>query len=83
MQLVRILVGGASDVPSSLGRVVAVQGMGAVLGYPPNVQWAVLADNVETHARHPEAGPLGTWRPQGPGMDGRKLSDAVRAGCVS
>ena len=60
------LAGGASDVPSSLGCVVAFQGMGAALGFPRNVQWALLANDVEAHARHPEAGPVGTWRPQGP-----------------
>ena len=59
------MTGGATDVPSSLGCVVVVQGMGAVLGYPNNLRWAELAFDPVAH-EHPEAGPLGTWRPQGP-----------------
>jgi len=60
------MTGGATDVPSSLGCVVVIQGMGAVLGYPNNLRWAELAFDPAAHAAHPEAGPIGTWRPQGP-----------------
>ena len=60
------LAGWKSDVPSSLGCVVAVQGAGAAIGYPFNARWAALAFDGAAHAAHPEAGPLGTWRPQGP-----------------
>ena len=60
------LAGGATDLPSSLGCVVALQGLGASIGYPQNLQWLTLAGDQVAHARHPEAGPLGTWRPQGP-----------------
>lgn len=59
------LAGGATDVPSSLGCVVVFQGMGAALGYPTNLRWAELAFDPAAHAAHPEAGPIGTWRPQG------------------
>jgi hypothetical protein len=59
------LAGGADDLPSSLGCVTAVQGMGAVLGYPHNVQWLALASDPAAH-QSPEADPLGTWRPRGP-----------------
>lgn len=60
------LAGGAVDMPSSLGCLAAVQGLPAALGITSNVQWLALANDAEAHARHPEAGPLGTWRPQGP-----------------
>jgi parallel beta-helix repeat protein len=60
------LANGATDLPSSLGCVVALQGIGAAVGYPHNVQWLRLAGDPVAHAAHPEAGPLGTWRPQGP-----------------
>ncbi len=60
------LAGGATDTPSSLGCVVAFQGLFATLGLPANVRWASLAFDPAAHAAHPEAGPLGTWRPQGP-----------------
>ena len=60
------LAGGATDLPSSLGCVAVLQGVEASLGYPANIQWLSLANDPEAHARHPEAGPVGTWRPQGP-----------------
>lgn len=60
------LANGATDIPSSLGCVVVIQGVGAAVGYPYNVQWLKLASDPAAHAAHPEAGPLGTWRPQGP-----------------
>jgi hypothetical protein len=60
------LVGGVSDVPSSLGCVVTLQGLIAALGVPFNLKWHILANDAAAHARHPEAGPLGTWRPLGP-----------------
>lgn len=58
---------GATDQPSSLGCVLALQGLEAVLGFVPNVQWLSLAFDEAAHAAHPQAGPLGTWRPQGDG----------------
>ena len=65
--------GGASnteptDVPSSLGCVVAIQGLGAAIGYIENVQFPVLAWSEEARVGLDPAltGPLGTWRPQGP-----------------
>jgi hypothetical protein len=60
------LAGGATDVPSSLGCMVVIQGLGAALGYPNNLRWAELALDPAAHAAHPVAGPLRTWRPQGP-----------------
>lgn len=57
---------GATDVPSSLGCVVAIQGLAAAIGFPPNIQWLRLAYDPAAHAAHPEAGPIGTWRPRGP-----------------
>ncbi len=57
---------GATDVPSSLGCVVAIQGMGAAIGFPANIQWLSLAYDPAAHAAHPGAGPFGTWRPRGP-----------------
>lgn len=60
------LANGATDLPSSLGCVVAIQGIAAATGFPYNVQWLRLANDPAAHAAHPEAGPLGTWRPQGP-----------------
>ena len=60
------LAGGATDVPSSFGCTVVLQGMEAAIGYTYNVQWLALASDPAAHARHPEAGPLGTWRPRGP-----------------
>jgi len=60
--------GGATDVPSSQGCVVAVQGIFAAIGLPYNVRWAELAFDPAAHIAHPEAGPLGTWRPRGPGI---------------
>lgn len=39
---------------------------GAAIGYPSNVQWASLAYSIKAHTAHREAGPLWTWRPQGP-----------------
>jgi hypothetical protein len=61
-------IGGATDVPSSLGCVVVIQGMAAALGIPQNVRWLSLAHDEAAHAAHPEAGPLGTWRPMGPAL---------------
>lgn len=62
-----VYAAGEEGVPSSLGCLVAIQGMGAVLGYPTNVQWLSLAYNPALHDEtHPEHGPLGTWRPLGP-----------------
>ena len=61
-----LTVGGASDVPSSLGCVVAVQGATAAAGISANLRWLSLAIDATAHAAHPEAGPLGTWRPLGP-----------------
>ena len=61
-------VGGATDVPSSLGCVVTLQGLAAALGVPQNVRWASLAVDAAAHGAHPEAGPPGTWRPMGPGL---------------
>jgi hypothetical protein len=76
--------GGHEGVPSSLGCVVAIHGMGAVLGYAPNVQWWSLAYNVEAHDAHPEAGPLGTWRPSGPLEPSDPTELLVRANsCIS
>jgi hypothetical protein len=60
------LAGGATDIPSSLGCVVALQGVGAAIGQPSNVRFGALAFDEAAHAAHPEAGPFGTWRPQGP-----------------
>ena len=60
------LVGGVTDYPSSLGCVVALQGAFAAVGVPYNVRWHALANDPVAHAAHPEAGPLGTWRPLGP-----------------
>ncbi len=70
------MAGGATDVPSSLGCVVVIQGMGAALGYPNNLRWAELAFDPAAHAAHPEAGPIGTWRPQGPQL--APLSSSLR-----
>lgn len=61
-------IGGATDVPSSLGCVVVIQGMAAALGIPQNVRWLSLAHDEAAHEAHPEAGPLGTWRPMGPAL---------------
>lgn len=58
--------GMSTDIPSSLGCVVAIQGLGAGAGFPSNVRWLSLVADPAAHAAHPEAGPLGTWRPQGP-----------------
>jgi len=78
------LAAGQEGVPSSLGCVVAIQGMGAALGYPPNVQWLSLAYDVEAHDAHPEAGPLGTWRPLGPAVAPEPSSLLVRGNsCIS
>lgn len=60
------LVGGIEDFPSSLGCVAAVQGLAAAVGVASNIRWHALANDPVAHANHPEAGPLGTWRPQGP-----------------
>ena len=61
--------GGAStDIPSSLGCVVAFQGFAAALGFPSNLRWLTLAVDSAAHVTHPEAGPLGTWRPLGPAL---------------
>lgn len=60
------LVGGVEDFPSSLGCVAVIQGLAAAVGIASNLQWHVLANDAAAHANHPEAGPLGTWRPQGP-----------------
>jgi len=54
-----IYAAGQEGVPSSLGCVAVIQGMGAVLGYPTNVQWLSLA--YDAGAPVP-----GTWRPLGP-----------------
>jgi hypothetical protein len=56
---------GEEGIPSSLGCVVAIQGLEAALGFPANIQWLSLAYDEAAHAAHPEAGPLGTWRPTG------------------
>jgi hypothetical protein len=61
-----VLVGGATGVPSSLGCVAVLQGLPAAIGFPQNVRWHTLANDPAAHQRHPEAGPLGTWRPLGP-----------------
>ncbi len=57
-------VGGQEGVPSSLGCVVAIQGLSAAVGFAANIQFYALAfdpdKDVET------TGPIGTWRPQGP-----------------
>jgi hypothetical protein len=45
---------------------VALQGAFAAAGAPYNVRWHTLANDAVAHAAHPEAGPLGTWRPLGP-----------------
>jgi hypothetical protein len=57
-----------TDIPSSLGCVVALQGSAATLGFPANLRWLTLALGPVAHAAHPEAGPLGTWRPLGPAL---------------
>lgn len=62
------VTGGATDVPSSLGCVFAFQGMASSLGVPNNVRWASLAFDETAHDAHPEAGPVGTWRPLGSGF---------------
>lgn len=54
------------DIPSSLGCVVAFQGTAAAIGFPSNLKWLSLALDPDAHAAHPEAGPIGTWRPLGP-----------------
>lgn len=59
------LANGETDVPSSLGCTVAIQGIGAAVGFPFNARHAELSFDETAHAAHPEAGPLGTWRPQG------------------
>lgn len=61
-------VGGATDVPSSLGCVVSGQGLAAVPGISSNVQWLSLAIDTKAHKKHPEAGPIGTWRGLGPAL---------------
>jgi hypothetical protein len=66
------LVGGVTDYPSSLGCVVALQGAFAAVGVPYNVRWHTLANDPVAHAAHPEAGPLGTWRPLGPAAAPRR-----------
>lgn len=66
------LVGGVSDFPSSLGCVVALQGAFAAIGVAHNVRWHTLANDPVAHAAHPEAGPLGTWRPRGPAAAPRR-----------
>lgn len=48
-----------SDVPSSLGCVVAIQGIFASLGFPLHIRFVELALSEA-------ADPKGTWRPQGP-----------------
>ena len=58
--------GGITNQPSSLGCVLSIQGAEAVFGYTPNLQWLTLAFDPAAHQAHPEAGPLGTWRPRGP-----------------
>lgn len=60
------LADGATDVPGSLGCMIVLQGVEAAIGYAYNVQWLALANDHAAHERHPEAGPLGTWRPRGP-----------------
>lgn len=59
-------VGGETDIPSSLGCAVILQGLAATIGFPFNFHYGRLANNPAAHAAHPEAGPMGTWRPQGP-----------------
>jgi hypothetical protein len=61
-----LTVGGATDVPSSLGCVAALQGATATVGIYSNLRWLTLAVDPAAHAAHPEAGPIGTWRPLGP-----------------
>jgi hypothetical protein len=76
--------GGQDSVPSSLGCVTVIQGMGSALGYPANVQWLSLAYDEEAHKAHPEAGPLGTWRPLGPPTAPEPTSLLVRGtSCIS
>lgn len=65
-------VGGVADYPSSLGCVVALQGAFATVGAPYNVRWHALANDPGAHAAHPDAGPLGTWRPLGPAAAPRR-----------
>lgn len=76
--------GALSDIPSSLGCVVALQGSAAAIGFPSNLKWLSLAFDADAHAAHPEAGPLGTWRPLGPasapGMSRLEIRDNS---CVS
>ncbi len=61
-----LAIGGATDVPSSLGCVVAIQGVAAAAGIGFNLRWLTLAVDTVAHDAHPEAGPFGTWRPLGP-----------------
>jgi parallel beta-helix repeat protein len=78
------LAAGAMDLPSSLGCVVALQGLGAVIGYPYNVQFLALASDPAAHEGRPEAGPVGTWRPQGRGAAPRRSEfSIVGNGCQS
>jgi hypothetical protein len=65
--------GGIPNQPSSLGCVLAIQGLEAVFGFPQNVRWLTLAFSAEARAAaanagHPEAAawPPGSWRPRGP-----------------
>jgi hypothetical protein len=57
---------GEEGMPSSLGCVAVFQGMEAALGFPANIRWLSLAYDEAARAAHPEAGPLGPWRPAGP-----------------
>lgn len=63
-----LTVGGAPDVPSSLGCAVAISGLAAAVGVPQNIKWLSLSIDEEAHDAHPEAGPAGTWRPLGPAL---------------
>ena len=56
-----------TDIPSSLGCVVAFQGPTAAIGIPSNLRYLQLALDPAAHAAAgPLSGPVGTWRPLGP-----------------
>jgi len=59
------LAAGQTDVPSSIGCTVVVQGLSASIGMVFNARFLSLATDPLAHMAHPEAGPFGTWRPQG------------------
>jgi hypothetical protein len=56
-----------TDIPSSLGCVMAIQGFAAAVGSPLNLRYLELALDPVAHAAGGlPSGPLGTWRPLGP-----------------